>query len=469
MPRSLSSLHEWVSKTISSDIGTDYRHVRPPAVTSSMEHGGHQDLGGLVSSTGLRSTDVRESIARRSFWLAAILFVGVVELWLAVAGHSYHDLRVYQGALRFWRHHGDLYQYVLPPANHYGFTYPPLTAILLTPLSLLPTRAAATITIAATVAAIIVVVKLVTDRMVWRTSLRRYQIVGVATLLALGLMATRVTLAEGQIDVYVLALVVVDLLVLGGGRWNGVGVGVATAIKLTPAVFIVYLILAGRRRAAAIASATFAACGLLGLALAPHESVEYWTRVLWQTDRVGSAGSGTNVSIRGAFARALTGDATPWWLAAVGLLGIFWWRRVLRARAGGDDIGGLALTGVFVCLISPITWIHHQVLLIPALAVLAGWALQSSASEAVDRRFRAVGWRRGLAALVFVVLVTPANQIAQHGTRAMAVLVGDAYVWVALGLFLFLPRAGDDSRPHAGDDSRPHVRDDSRRPVGSDT
>jgi len=102
----------------------------------------------------------------------------------------------------------------------------------------------------------------------------------------------------------------VDLLALRGGRWYGVGIGVAAAIKLTPAVFIVYLFLAGQRRAAATACATFAACGLLGNVFAPYESIEFWTSVLWQTDRVGDAGSASNESIRGVLARAMTGGVT---------------------------------------------------------------------------------------------------------------------------------------------------------------
>jgi alpha-1,2-mannosyltransferase len=392
----------------------------------------------------------REWITSRPVWLAAIIALGAAELWWAVGAHGFYDLRVYQGALRFWRHGGDLYGYVMPPADRYGFTYPPLTAVLLIPLSLLPTRVAAMVTIAATVGATVVVVSLLTGEMPWRTNLRRYQVVGVATLAALALLATRATLAEGQINMYVLALVVVDLLYLRNSRWHGVGVGLATAIKLTPAVFIAYLFVAGQRRAAAVASATFAACGLLGIALAPHESIDFWTRVLWQTNRVGAAGSISNESVRGVLARAAIGHVTAWWLAVVAVLAVVWWRRVRRAAAHGDHVGGLAVTGAFACLASPITWIHHQVFLIPALAVLAGQAFKLHPTEAVgDQRRHALSFWRVVAVLVCVVLAIQVNEIAQHKGGVVMLLVGDAQVWVALGLLLFLPLRGDD-RPTGG-------------------
>jgi alpha-1,2-mannosyltransferase len=385
--------------------------------------------GELTKDDDLRLEEPREPTTIRAAWLAAIVMLGVVEIWWAVGAHSFHDLRVYQGALRSWMDGGDLYAYVMPPANRYGFTYPPFTAIILAPLSLTTTRAASLGTIVATIGATVIITKLLVDRVPLRITPRRYRVVGIAVLALLGLFSTRLTLAEGQINMYVLALVVVDLLAPPGSRWRGAGVGLAAAIKLTPAVFIVYLFIAGRRRVAVTACATFVVCGLLGIVLAPHESIEFWTSVLWQTDRVGDAGSTSNASIRGVLARAMTGDVTLWWLAAAGLLTMMWWRRVRRATIRGDDAGALAVTGAFACLVSPITWIHHQVFLIPALAVLTWWAWQPRTSAAiVPPRRKFVVARRAVALLVYVALVIPLNKIAP-----------DVYVLITLGLFLLLP------------------------------
>lgn len=386
----------------------------------------------------------REPVLRRAAWLAAIVVLGAAELWWAVGAHSFHDLRVYQGALRWWMDGGDLYAYVMPPANRYGFTYPPFTAVLLVPLSLMPIRVASLGTIVTTVGATALIADRLIDRLLPRITMPRHRVVGIASLAVLALFATRTTLAEGQINMYVLALVVVDLLALPGGRWRGVGVGLAAAIKLTPAVFIVYLFVARQRRSAALACATFAACGLIGIALAPHKSIEFWTRVLWQTDRVGDAGSGSNASIRGVLARAMTDDVTLWWLAAVGVLTMMWWRRVRRATAQGDDIGALATTGVFACLVSPITWVHHQVFLIPALAVLTRWAWEPG---------NLAGVRRAVAVSVYVALVVQLNEI-----------VPDACVWISLGLFLLLPLRGRNNplESHPADSRVNHSPDPAR-------
>ena len=53
-------------------------------------------------------------------------------------------------------------------------------------------------------------------------------------------------------------LVVADLALPDRVRWKGIGVGVATACKLVPGIFVVYLVLTRRFRAAAVACGAFA-------------------------------------------------------------------------------------------------------------------------------------------------------------------------------------------------------------------
>ncbi len=58
----------------------------------------------------------------------------------------------------------------------------------------------------------------------------------VALCLAAAFEPLRETFSFGQVNMLLLFLVAVDLLRLlpGGNRWAGVGIGLATAIKLTP-------------------------------------------------------------------------------------------------------------------------------------------------------------------------------------------------------------------------------------------
>jgi len=60
------------------------------------------------------------------------------------------------------------------------------------------------------------------------------------------------TLHYGQIDLLIAALVLYDLSRPDASRWKGAPIGLATGLKLTPAIFAVYLLLSRRYRAAAV-------------------------------------------------------------------------------------------------------------------------------------------------------------------------------------------------------------------------
>ena len=89
------------------------------------------------------------------------------------------------------------------------------------------------------------------------------------------------TLGLGQVNLLLMLLIVADLLTTGtlSGRtrwWHGIGIGVAAGIKLTPLIFIPYLVLIRRYRQAATAAVTFVITVLLGYAVLPRDSGTYW-------------------------------------------------------------------------------------------------------------------------------------------------------------------------------------------------
>ena len=96
------------------------------------------------------------------------------------------------------------------------------------------------------------------------------------------------TLFLGQINLILLALILTDVWRVSRGRDAGIGVGIAAAIKLTPAIFIVFFLLARRTKAAVIAAATFIVCGLIGFRVAPRASTLYWEHLSHDTRRVGA-------------------------------------------------------------------------------------------------------------------------------------------------------------------------------------
>ncbi len=198
----------------------------------------------------------------------------------------------------------------------------------------------------------------------------------VAFLLVVAFEPFRETVSFGQVNMLLLFLVALDLLVgvAGGRRWAGVGIGLATAIKLTPGVFIVYLLVTRRWRAALVSAGTAAVATLAAAAVDPAASREFWTSALWDTDRVGSLAFVSNQSLQGVVARL--DPEHPSSLAWAGAGGGGAGRLGLAGARPPSLAEGLALTGVLGCLISPVTWVHHLVWLVPALILLVDAGLR---------------------------------------------------------------------------------------------
>ncbi|MER7589229.1 glycosyltransferase family 87 protein [Micromonospora sp. NPDC127501] len=370
--------------------------------------------------------------------------VGVVVLAAAVTGflavaavrHGFFDLKVYYGALTWWvRDGGEIYDY-LKPGTQYGFTYPPFAALVMLPMAYLPWTAAIVVSVLASVATTTVLIWWLVDPIARRAGWTRWFALAVALCLAAAFEPMRETVNFGQVNTLLLFLVAVDLLRLlpVGNRWAGVGIGLATAIKLTPGVFIVYLLVTGRWRAALTASGTAAGVSLLAAALFPDASREFWTEALWNTGRVGELAFVSNQSLRGVVARLDPEHPSTllWLLLVLGTLALWAWRS-RAAVAAGDEATGLALTGAVMCLVSPVTWVHHLVWLLPALILL------------VDNAMAAPAGRRRQVLLVaatigYALLISRTVWLWEKDFTGVDGFLGsNAYVWVSLALLAFLP------------------------------
>lgn len=175
----------------------------------------------------------------------------------------------------------------------------------------------------------------------------------------------------GQVNLFLLALVLADMHRASLGRPAGIGIGIATAIKLTPAVFIVLLLLARRTKDAVTALAAFAVCTLLACAIAPDASRIYWLHTFFDTSRVGVTYI-SNQSPYGTLARILHGtDEIGSWYTAIPLtIGVFGLAIAALWARRGDWLSATAVTGTTGLLVSPISWAHHWVWIVPVLAVL---------------------------------------------------------------------------------------------------
>ncbi|MFG2553248.1 glycosyltransferase 87 family protein [Streptomyces sp. NPDC048581] len=259
-------------------------------------------------------------------------------------------------------------------ADLYGFTvtewqlpatYPPFAALLFVPAALIP--------VAVLKAAFLVGNALLVAVLIHLSARLAGLTLGLpvrcaATALALWLEPVFQTLLFGQINLALACLILWDLTRPSGARWKGVAIGVAAGIKLTPAIFIAYLLLRGRLREACTATAAFAGTVAVGVLTLPSASLDFWARRLYETDRVGKAWIVDNQSLQGLVARALgTAEPGPAWAlpaAAVALTGLW-----LTARAARESHAVL-LTAFTALLISPISWSHHWVWCVPLIAVL---------------------------------------------------------------------------------------------------
>ncbi|MGY0024828.1 glycosyltransferase 87 family protein [Streptomyces sp. YJ-C3] len=246
-------------------------------------------------------------------------------------------------------------------------TYPPFAALLFIPATWLPLPALKAAFLLGNLGLIAVLVHL-SCRLAGLKTTRA----GTALLTsgALWLEPVFQTVLFGQINLALACLVLWDLTRRSGARGKGVALGIATGIKLTPAVFIVYLLLTGRRREAACAAAGCAGTVALGALVLPYASWEFWTRRLYETGRVGKAWIVDNQSLQGLIDRALhTTEPGALWAvpaAVVALAGLY---AAARART---EAHGIALTAFTALLVSPISWSHHWVWCVPLLALT--WA-----------------------------------------------------------------------------------------------
>lgn len=302
---------------------------------------------------------------RRDTVLYALLAVQLTGIVCFAAVYDSLDFGVYMWGGRAVASDARLY---LEQALEHWFTYTPFAAVVFAPIAVLPETAARVLwdlaSVVALAAACAVVLKLAGVRPSRRA---------VAATLAgtLPLAPVYHTLFQGQINLILLAMVFTDIWRVSRGRPAGIGIGVAAAIKLTPAIFIVLLLVGRRRRDAVTAVLAFLGCGLVGYVVAPEASRLYWLELFHDTTRVGAPYI-SNQSPYAAAIRILGGvEHLGGWYTLVpllfGTLGLSV-AAVLARR--GDWLGAVATTGVTSLLVSPISWSHHWVWALPALAVL---------------------------------------------------------------------------------------------------
>ena len=275
--------------------------------------------------------------------------------------------------MQWWAAGNDLYSYSQPDwlMGELGFTYPPFSAVIMWPMSFLPWQAVQTIT------DILVVLgrRRVLCYCILRDSVRLrgpqgLMIVGVATAAAFLWEPIRENVSFGQVNLFLAMFIAGDFLLLAK-RWPkffGIGIGMAAAIKLTPAIFVLYLLITRRWRPAIVAVASFAVLSFGVAVVAPHEVWDFFTKIVWDTSRVGAPDNVFNQSINGVIARFASPNlpSRAIWAPLALLVLVFGMWRARRLFLAGDDMAGMTVTGIVALMITPISWTHHAVWVLPA-------------------------------------------------------------------------------------------------------
>ncbi|MGP8301816.1 glycosyltransferase 87 family protein [Streptomyces inhibens] len=366
----------------------------------STEPGGAHPGRGLVRRHPVPAAALACLVSFTAFWIAQRL-----------AHVSMIDLMVYRAEGFTVRNGESLYDMVATSARLPN-TYPPFAALLFTPLTLLGVPAMRTLATAGNLLLLVAVVHL-SLRLVGRP-LRLPRPAATLALSALLVWCEPVwtTLRYGQINLLVAVLVLWDLTRKDTNRLAGIGIGIAAGLKLTPALFAVFLALAGAVRAArlirsgagaraawnpwlrqaAVATATFLATALLSALALPRDSYRFWTEIVFAADRVGEVEITANQSLRGVLARLLhSHDPGTAWVVVAGLTAVLG-----LALAAGTLLRGVGepsaesrgrawaavACAVTALLVSPISWSHHWVWAVPVLILLGSEALHHSGRAA---------------------------------------------------------------------------------------
>ena len=392
----------------------------------------------------------------RRGWLrvGVIVVLVLAVLWSCsslLVGAEVLDLKVYLDGGRAILAGHDLYGQSVG-VRGYRFTYPPFAALLFALPSQWPLGVAILLMTVVSLASLGTLIWLSAPELV-RRLVRPHP--GPALLVLTAMVAcepVRTALWNGQIELLLAAMVMLDLIAMRGRRGHGVLVGLAAAIKLTPAIFVVYLLLCRRFREAATACGAFAVATFSAWIVLPHDSTEYWTRKLYSRAGIGDISRASNQSILGLADRLVGATAArPLWVVLIVPTALIGLGMAVRVASSGRASFAIAIVGITGCLISPVSWTHHWVWFVPWIAGLVA-----------STRVRALPARLALGAFLVYLVVTDtlaANMVHVRPLRTLLEIAYPLAVVIAFG-FAIGPRVrrtilrGSDNPSESLDHSR---------------
>ncbi|MFF4811958.1 glycosyltransferase 87 family protein [Micromonospora chersina] len=256
------------------------------------------------------------------------------------------------------------------------YTYPPITLPFLVPLTWFDERTALHLMTTLGIAAMLVTLWFTTRMLGYEGTRGRLGLVAAVGAVLVWTEPLQRNLGLGQINILVMLLVVADLALSDRSRFKGIGIGAATATKLLPGLFVLYLLLTRRIRAAVVATVTFVVLTLLGAIVQPGGSYDYWvTGRAFDSHRVLMTSGpryGGNQSLQGFTARLLQTDEqnTIWWMLSVAVVLVAGLALATALQRHGEEAMAMVVVAFTMLLISPVSWSHYWIWIGPLALVL---------------------------------------------------------------------------------------------------
>ncbi|HUR01906.1 MAG TPA: glycosyltransferase 87 family protein [Nonomuraea sp.] len=331
--------------------------------------------------TGGRATTIRRQWWA---WAIAVLVIAVavaplVQQWLTNPDDQrLVDLDVYRTGGQMILEGRPVYEFATPAPQLLPFTYPPIAAMLAVLLAKMSWDTAQWVWTAGVFVSLAVVVAYSFRGVLGGRGqgVERYApwIFAFLMVACTYLMPIRDQVRFGQVDILLVALCLVDCVARRPWWPRGFLIGLATAVKLTPGVFLIYLLVTRQWRTFFMAAFAAALLTLLPFLVIPHDAAGFWFSALFDPERLGANAATTNQSIRGMLIRLYMNDTvtTALWIGLVAVVGWYGFRGARDAYRAKDPMTAVALVGLMAVLLSPVAWIHHLAWVVVVLGAIVG-------------------------------------------------------------------------------------------------
>lgn len=285
------------------------------------------------------------------------------------------------------------------------FTYPPFAALLFAGLAALGFFAASMVFILVALAGAAIAAAWLARHYfglkTWREAFADYRfrttaLLGTGAILFLG--PWRDTFVFGQINIILMGVILADFALYGKARagairWPaGLLIGLAAGVKLTPLAFGLYFLVRRDFKALGWMAAGFFGSIAVGWAVLPQASLDFWTKILPDTGRIGGPAYVDNLSVKGLLLHFGMPDSSVtnlvWMVLSLALVVVA--GLVIKWSVAVDEnFVAVSATAVLMLLISPVSWSHHWVWVAVALPSMA-FAMHRVPSR--NGRMRLAGW-----------------------------------------------------------------------------